>query len=101
MYRTASVEDVYAGTEGEESGVASRRRVTIPVGRPKHLTIRDETATTNLAEKTELTAAAVRAGDVVPNQSMRRIKVAKPVAGVPQIIQEQISVRCLRDPRRD
>jgi len=115
MHRTDSANDIYAGIENDDVSVPSCRRVTVPVARPKHLSARNPSTDPEQAqkleslkdkvrseiEKSELTAAAVRSGDVVPDQSMRRIKVARRVVGVPENIREEISAECYRDPRRD
>ena len=115
MHRTASADDIYAGIEDEDASVPSCRRVTIPIARPKRLALGDATAESahannvealkdrvrNEIEKSELTAAAVRGGDVVPDHSMRRVKVAPRVVGVPEKIREEMAAECFRDPRRD
>lgn len=115
MHRTVSADDGYAGSADEPEGVPSCRRVTIPVARAKQLSLRGadteakqartiatfKDGVRNEIERGELISAAVRSGDVVPDESMRRIKIARRVVGVPENICEQISEQCLRDPRRD
>ena len=115
LHRTASADDMYARIENDKASVPSCRRVTIPVARGKRLAMRNanvESARANgvealkdqvryEVEKSELTAAAVRSGDVVPDQSMRRVRVARRVVGVPESIREEVAPGCFRDPRRD
>ena len=115
MDRTASVDDMYSDLQNQDASVPSCRRVTVPVVRAKRLAVRDANAelthakkiealkdeVRNEIEKSELTASAVRSGDTVPDQSMRRVRVARRVVGVPDDIREEVSAECFRDPRRD
>lgn len=112
-HRLPPVEDIYQGLADDEEVVPSYRRATEPVLRAKHIAPpptpvpqgADRESLKTIArreiEKSELTAAAIKNGDAVPEQSMRRIKVARRVVGVPEVIEERLSESVFRDPRRD
>jgi hypothetical protein len=99
--RNTSYEDIYENLDDADARVPSQNRITVRVGRPRPQEVHDlETLPPPNATAYESRAAEARTSDV-PEQSMRRLKAARPVSGAPTSIQEPITEAMLRDPRRE
>lgn len=91
-------EDLYAGAEDES--VPSYRRSTVPVARAKIVT-RTVAPSVHEADTRRPERLVDATGACIPEESMRRLKAAKRVSGVPEFIREEMSEAALRDPRRE
>lgn len=100
--RNQSSEDIYENLDdAADDRVPSQRRVTVRVGRPRPCDVHDlETLPPPSPPAYETRVAEARSSDV-PEQSMRRLRVARPVSGAPTAISEPVTAAILRDPRRD
>ncbi len=97
--RNPSLEDIYENVDRADEPVPSQRRITVRVSRPRQQEVRDlET----LPPAKPLPRQMLAGEHEVPDQSMRRLRVAMPrVSGAPTSIEEPVTAAMLRDPRRD
>lgn len=91
-------EDLYADAEGE--GVPSYRRSTVPVARAK-VVVRAVVQSVHEADTRRPERLVDATGVGIPEESMRRLKAARRVSGVPEFIREEMSEAALRDKRRE
>jgi hypothetical protein len=99
--RNPSSEDIYENLDDADDRVPSQRRITVRVGRPRPCDVHDlETLPPPSPPAFEARVAEARTSDA-PEQSLRRVKAARPVSGAPTAIQEPLTEAILRDPRRD
>ncbi|MEO7112674.1 MAG: hypothetical protein ABI183_19665 [Polyangiaceae bacterium] len=100
-FRNQSSEDIYENLDDADERVPSQHRITVRIGRPRPADVHDlDTVRPPNAAPTEARATETRTSDV-PEPSMRRLKVARPVSGAPLSIEEPLTEAMLRDPRRE
>jgi hypothetical protein len=102
--RNQSCEDIYENLDDADERMPSQR-ITVRIGRPRPADVHDlDTVrpphSPPHAAPTEARATEARTSDV-PEQSMRRLKAARPVSGAPISIEEPLTEAMLRDPRRE
>ncbi|HEX7663303.1 MAG TPA: hypothetical protein VF407_02270 [Polyangiaceae bacterium] len=96
--RADAADDLYAGIEDES--VPSYRRSTVPVARAKVIP-RSVPQSVHEAETRRPERLVDASGTHIPEESMRRLKAAKRVSGVPEFIREEISATAMNDKRRE
>ena len=90
-----SSEDIYENLDSADESVPSQRRITVRVGRPRPREVHDlETQPPPAAPK----VIGRISEPAPPEQSMRRLKAARPVSGAPLSIHEPVTEAMLRDP---
>jgi hypothetical protein len=98
--RNQSCEDIYENLDDAVERMPSQR-ITVRIGRPRPADVHDlDTVRPPHPAATEARATEARTSDV-PEQSMRRLKAARPVSGAPLSIEEPLTAAMLRDPRRE
>jgi hypothetical protein len=104
-FKPASSEDIYDGLDSTDEGVPSCRRITVRVGRPKLVSRDVHEARTEPPASPPAYQPTAEEASAVPDQSMRRMRIAKVqsvrVSGAPNSISEPVTEAMLRDPRRE
>ena len=99
--RNPSSEDIYENLDDADAPVPSQNRITVRIGRPRPADVHDlDTVRPPNAVPPQAQATETRTAEV-PEQSMRRLKAARPVSGAPLSIEEPLTEAMLRDPRRE
>jgi hypothetical protein len=100
--RNRSSEDIYENLDDAGARVPSQERITVRIGRPRQADVHDlDTVRPPSPPAQEARATADARTSDAPEQSMRRLRVARPVSGAPTSIQEPVTEAMLRDPRRE
>jgi hypothetical protein len=104
-FKPTSSEDIYDGLDSADEAVPSCRRITVRVGRPKLVSREAHEAKTEPPASPPAYQPAADEASATPDQSMRRLRVAKVqsvrVSGAPSRISEPVTEAMLRDPRRE
>ena len=104
-FKPASSEDIYDGLDTTDEAVPSYRRITVRVGRAKAIPLDIREVKTEPPANPPAYDPMADEASAVPDQSVRRLRVAKVqsirVSGAPESISEPVTEAMLRDPRRE